>query len=124
MKNFLSVSAVIAALAITGTAGLAQTTTNSAQDSTTPLYGNLNAANKDTQTNSAIPGTPGYTGSTPPAGAKGFGANDGGITQAGMDALYGNLNGPNKDTQTNSMIPGSPGYTGSTPPAGYKGFPN
>jgi len=125
MKHILSVGAVIAALAVTGTAAFAQTTTSGdAQNSNAPIYGSLNSQNKDTATNSAIPGSAGYTGASLPAGAQGFPAsNDGGITQAGMNALYGDLNAPNKDTETNSMIPGTPGYTGSTPPAGYKGFP-
>jgi hypothetical protein len=125
MKNTLSVAAALAALALTSTAGLAQTAPpTQVQDSITPLYGDLNGPNKSTQTNSAIPGSPGYTGAAMPAGAHGFpGSSDGGITKDQMIALYGELNGPNKDTQTNSMIPGSPGYTGAGLPAGAKGFP-
>jgi len=93
LKHYLSVSAAIAALAITTATGLAQTS------STVP--------------NSNVPGSPGYSGSAPTHTTKMKG-----ITKK-QDMALNHISPSSR--KPNAAVPGSPNYSGSSKPAGVAG---
>ena len=123
MKYYLSMGAVIAALAVTTVTGLAQSTTNSsvpgspgysgAAESKAAMKKNsvpkMKTGSGIAKTNSDVPGSPGFTGASQGTDS---------MRKHSLVKKPSLKSKPAGMSKTNSTVPGSPGFTGSSPGTG------